>query len=121
MGYSYLDTKDRSSGTDKQELQYRPRHKVTFEGKYTFDFGFSVYLNVLHVADQVYYSRKTTPLIKAWLNDFTLVNMRFSQEFLRRHLALYVGVDNLFDEDYEESYGFPQPGRYVYGGMKFRF
>ena len=36
-------------------------------------------------------------------------------------LTLYIGIDNLFDEDYEESYGFANPGRYYYGGVAFKF
>jgi outer membrane receptor protein involved in Fe transport len=34
--------------------------------------------------------------------------------------TLYLGVDNLFDENYETSYGMPQAGRFVYGGIEFR-
>jgi vitamin B12 transporter len=34
-------------------------------------------------------------------------------------LNFYLGADNVFDEDYEESYGFPQAGRFIYGGVVF--
>ena len=30
-------------------------------------------------------------------------------------------TENVFDEDYEESYGYPQPGRTAYAGMTVRF
>lgn len=118
--YTFLDTKDKSPGTEKDELQYRPKNKLTFEGKYTFDFGLSAYMNIIYVADQVYYSR-TTPLEKRDLNNYALVNLKFDQSFLNGLVDVYVGADNLFDKDYEESYGLPMAGRTVYGGVEFHF
>ena len=120
LGYTWMDTKDKSEGTEVTDLQYRPRHKVTAESMYGFDFGLSAYLNVMYVAGQSTYS-KNDPVIKADFNDYTLVNVKISQALLDRMVTLYVGVDNILDEDYEESYGFPQAGRYVYGGVEVRF
>jgi len=77
-------------------------------------------MNVMYVADQVYYSR-TTPLEKRNLNNYALVNIKFDQRLLNGLLDLYLGADNLFDTDYEESYGFPRAGRMVYGGVEFHF
>ena len=111
---------DRSPGSDKDVLQYRPKHKFPFENQYTFDFGFSVYAGILRVADQ-HYSSRNTPLQKAKLDDYTVVNIKLDQAFWENRLHAYVGVDNLTDLDYEESYGFPKPGRTVYGGVEFRF
>ncbi|MBI5117310.1 TonB-dependent receptor [Candidatus Poribacteria bacterium] len=119
-GYTFLDTEDKSPGTEKDELQYRPKHKVTLEGRYYFAFGLSAYASVSHIADQVTYS-KTTPLLKKDMNDYTLVSVKLEQAFLDGLLNLYVGVDNAFDEDYEESYGFPSPGRFIYAGGEVRF
>ena len=96
VGYSFSDTMDRSSGSDKDVLQYRPKHKFTVESQYTFDFGFSVYAGVLRMADQHYYSR-STPLQKAKLDDYTIVNIKLDQAFLENRLHAYVGVDNLTD------------------------
>jgi len=119
-GYTFLDTQDKTPGTEKDELQYRPRHKLTFEGKYTFPIGFSAYMNVIYVADQVYYSR-STPMEKANLNNYAVVNIKFDQTLVNGLLDVYVGADNLFDKDYEESYGFPMAGRTVYGGVEIHF
>ncbi|MBE0426151.1 MAG: TonB-dependent receptor [Nitrospirae bacterium] len=115
-GYTYVYTKDKSPGTERDELQYRPKHTVTFESRYSFNFGLLAYMNVMHVADQVFYSR-TTPLEKKKLNDYTLFNLKLNQALLKGRVNLYLGADNIFDEDYEESYGFPQAGRFIYGGV----
>jgi outer membrane receptor protein involved in Fe transport len=114
-GYTYMKTKDQSPGAEKDQLQYRPRQKLTVEVGYSFVFGFSAYVNLLHVSDQVYYSRKL-PLSARKLDDYTLVNLKLDQTLLPG-LRLYFGADNLLDEDYEESYAFPQAGRSLYGGL----
>jgi vitamin B12 transporter len=118
-GYTFMDTQDKSANTQKDELQYRAKHKLTLEGRYTFDFGLSAYASVMYMADQYFYSR-TTPLQKAKLNDYTVVDIKLDQIFLKNWLHVYLGVDNLFDRDYEEAYGFPREGRTVYAGIEFR-
>ncbi len=115
-GYTYTYTKDKSPDTDRDELQYRPEHIATFESKYSFNFGFSAYMNFMYVADQVFYSRRD-PLRKKSLNDYFLVNLKLDQALLKGRLNFYLGADNVFDEDYEQSYGFPQEGRFIYGGV----
>ena len=71
------------------------------------------------MTDQYFYS-KNAPFQKRKLSDYTLVNIKLNQT-LKKQVDIYVGVDNLFDRDYEESYGFPRPGQTVYGGVEFRF
>ena len=118
-GYTYMDSEVKTAGDPREELQYRPKHKLAIEGQYVFPFGFSIYANILYLADQVFYSDDF--LSKAKLNDYFLFNLKFGQTLLRNQLHLYLGADNLFDKDYEQSYGFPQAGRTIYGGAKFVF
>jgi outer membrane receptor protein involved in Fe transport len=79
-----------------------------------------VYADMLYVANQYYYSKKS-PLMKRKLDDFTLFNVKLKQALLNDRMSLYLGANNLFDQNYEESYGFPQAGRTVYGGVEVRF
>ena len=120
LGYTYMDTEDNSPNSGKDELQYRPRHKLTLEGKYTFLCGFSAYANVVYNAGQVYYSR-TEPYEKAELGNYAVVNVKFDQMLFNKFLDVYVGADNVFDKNYEESYGFPAAGRIIYGGLALYF
>ncbi|MBN1932959.1 MAG: TonB-dependent receptor [Desulfobacterales bacterium] len=120
LGYTFLDTEDKSSNTEKEELQYRPKHKITFECKYDFEFGLSAYANIIHLAGQYFYSNDS-PLIKKELDDYTLVNLKLEQQLHNDLLSLYIGADNLFDEDYAESYSFPRAGQTIYGGFEVRF
>jgi len=118
--YTYLDSKDESRA-GRDELQYTPRDRVTMEAKYDFDFGLTPYCSVQYVGNQYFYTRNNvTPVQKMGLNDFVLVNVKLSQKILKDKITLYVGADNILDENYETSYGFPQAGRYIYGGLEFR-
>ena len=120
LGYTFMDTEDKSPNSPKDELQYRPKHKLTLEGKYTFHFGFSAYANVIYNADQYYYER-SEPFTKAKLDNYAIVNLKFDQALLNGLLDVYVGADNLFDKNYEQSYGFPAAGRMIYGGVAVNF
>jgi vitamin B12 transporter len=120
VGYTYMETEDKSPDTEREELQYRPEHKLTFEAQYRFTFGLSAYGSVQHVANQYYYSRRE-PLEKDKLNDITTVNIKLDQALFKGQLHLFVGADNLFDADYEESYAYPAPGRYLYCGAEIYF
>lgn len=114
-GYSFLDARDRSPGTDRPTLQYRPRHKMTFEARYASSIGLDALLSTMRVAGQVYYSR-TTPAQQADLPSYTLVNLRVAQRLPGSTTRLYVGADNLLNEAYQQEYGYPQASRRWYAG-----
>jgi vitamin B12 transporter len=117
--YAFLHSKDQSDDSDRDELQYRPRDTFSLEAEYTCPFGTALYASVQHVANQ--YTYDDTNTLKKRMNDFTLVNLKLSQSFLEKALSVYAGVNNVFDEDYEESYGFPRPGRTLYCGFDYAF
>lgn len=119
-GYTYLDAVDRSPGSEHHRLQYRPRHKATLQARYDFGHGLEGYASLLYVGDQVYYSR-TGPPQDGQLNNYTLVDVKLTQQLAHNRVQLYLGANNLFDRNYETSYGFPQAGRFVYGGVKVLF
>ena len=122
VGYAYLHSENRSPDDDRDVLQNRPRDKFTAEGTYRFPFGLDAHLSLQHVANQYFYdSDGEPPLQKQALNDYTLVHIRLKQRLLENRVSIYVGADNLFDENYEQSYGLPQPGRTLYGGLEYPF
>jgi outer membrane cobalamin receptor len=113
--YTFLHSRDRSDSEGRDELQYRPKHKLAFEADYQFGYGFSGYLNVMHVADEYYYSRNQ-PLQKARLEEYTLLNMKLNYSLFNNKAMIYVGADNILDTNYQESVALPQAGRFVYTG-----
>lgn len=119
LAVTWLDTEDDSDDSARDELQYRPEWTVNTEAKYRFAFGLTAYGSIQYVADQYFYNDDGSE--KKKLNDITVVNMKISQAVANTGLEIYGGVDNLFDEDYEESYGLPQPGRMFYAGIEYQF
>lgn len=117
--YGYLHSEDKSDNSERDELQYRPRDTVALEAQYTCPFGTALYAGVRYVANQYTYNDDATE--KKRMDDFTVVDLKISQSFLDKALSVYAGVNNLFDEDYEESYGFPRPGRTLYCGIDYAF
>jgi vitamin B12 transporter len=119
LGYTCMTTEDKSPGTLKDQLQNRPENKFTAEGRYNFHFGLTAYVNIMYLADQYDYSNSDE---KEKLNDITTLNLKLDQALMRNRLHLYVGADNLLDNDYDEAFGgYPGPGRYLYGGVEVRF
>jgi len=119
-GYTYMDSEDRSSGAQRDEMQYRPEHKATLEGRYSWNFGLSAYASFMYVVDQYYYSRNA-PLLKRKLDNYSIVDVKLEQRIVNDLLYAYVGANNILDKDYEESYCVPQAGRLVYCGLKVVF
>jgi outer membrane receptor protein involved in Fe transport len=71
------------------------------------------------VEGQYFYD--STETLKKELDGFTVVNLKLNQKLGASGFSLYAGADNLLDEEYEESYLLPQPGRTLYAGMEYLF
>ena len=117
--YSYLDATNDSPDSRKEELQYRPGNKVTASAAYRFSWGTSLYASVMYLGNQYFYDKNDVG--KRRLPDYTLVDLKVSQDICRGTWDVYAGVKNLFDENYQQSYGLPQAGRTIYGGLEYRF
>ncbi len=101
-----------------EPLQRRPEHKVRLFGQYTRG-RFDGRLDLYHIGkrpdvDYSLYERVDNPA-------YTKVNVTFSYKLMeseRRTLELFGRVENLFDEDYEEVYGYEAPGFAAFGGIR---
>lgn len=120
LSYTWLYSQDLSASSNKDQLQYRPRQSVGLDTNCRLPYKFSLNTTIRYVGQQVYYSRHT-PVQKAHLPSYTIVNMHISKKLWSNALTLFVGAWNLFDKNYSDSYGFPQPGRIIYGGARMKF
>ncbi|OGK11334.1 MAG: hypothetical protein A2W80_04990 [Candidatus Riflebacteria bacterium GWC2_50_8] len=112
-----MESEEVNSTVGRDELQYRPKTKFSFSGTYNAKNGLETCCEFLHIDGQSFYSKKA-PYIKASLNEINLTNIRFSKPVRYDSLHVYLGVDNLFDRNYETSYGVPAPGRFWYMGLQ---
>jgi outer membrane cobalamin receptor len=112
-----MDSEEVDSQVGRDELQYRPKVKFTFAATYKARNGLQAHCEFLHIDRQNFYSKKA-PFQKAELNEINLTNFRVSKPIRYDSMTLYLGVDNLFDRNYETSYGVPAPGRFWYLGLQ---
>ena len=61
-----------------------------------------------------------TPQTRVVLDDYVVVNIGGSFEISERFEA-YGRIENLFDADYEEIFGYNSQGRTTFVGIKGRF
>ncbi|MGE0373366.1 MAG: TonB-dependent receptor [Gammaproteobacteria bacterium] len=117
--YTHLSSRDESPGTERKQQQYTPENTFTLSATYSPRERLDFYFAVQRVADQFYYSRGS-PLARDALDDYTLVDMNWRYTLPGARASVYLGIDNVFDTDYAESYGLPQFGRFVYAGFTFK-
>ncbi|MBU1107743.1 MAG: TonB-dependent receptor [Candidatus Riflebacteria bacterium] len=112
-----MKSEEVDSTVGRDELQYRPKTKFSLSGTYNAKNGLETYCEFLYIGGQNFYTKKA-PYQKASLNEINLTNIRFSKPVRYDSLHVYLGVDNLFDRNYETSYGVPAPGRFWYLGLQ---
>jgi outer membrane cobalamin receptor len=105
-GYSFLDSDDLTAGAP---LQTRPRHRGSLEWIWTPLPASAVRGAVYRTGSQLYDSRGAVP-VQREVSGYTLLDAGFTQTISRRYDIAF-DVTNLFDENYDQSYGLPREGR----------
>ncbi|NML09681.1 TonB-dependent receptor [Sphingobium sp. AR-3-1] len=115
--YSYVDARDRSSGSANygNRLARRAANAVSLSADYVWSFGLSTGATVTMVDDSFDNAANTRRL-----DGYALAGVRASMP-LGEHLEVYGRIDNLFDETYQTAYGYGTYGRAAYGGVRVRF
>ena len=117
MSLGLLNASDESNDAVTDKLQYRPHSKVSLEAQYDIAPLWSVNGSYQRIGEQAYLD-KNDPTVHDNLSAFELVSLKLSYALPQQLGSVYVGADNLLDEDYSTSYGFPQAGRFFYTGVK---
>ena len=115
--YTYLDAENRSSGRVNDHLEELAKQKLYFS-------------DLVKITERIFFYAKVEWYDKRWeenvadqwyeLNGFALVDAKFMIN-LPREVDIEVGFRNLFDEEYEESAGFPRPGRTAFAQVRYSF
>jgi vitamin B12 transporter len=118
LNYTYTDTED----NDGRRLLRRPLHKIGFNTNYRFLERATANLDVFYVGerDDSYWDAMTFTTRDVVLDDYILVNLAASFD-IYDYLTIFGRIENLFDEEYYESYGYGTPGLSAYGGVKINF
>ena len=123
IGYMNNDASNKSDGRVTDEVAQVPEHTFNIGVQYTLPV-IRTRLNVtmLYVGESYYQlPNPDDPDLETIENDdYTLFNAKISQPFMSDHLEAFIAVDNLFDEDYEPTSGYPAPGMRSWLGLTFR-
>ncbi|MCB0355130.1 MAG: TonB-dependent receptor, partial [Bdellovibrionales bacterium] len=116
--YTFTDAEDKNLRT---QLLRRPENKFAFSGFYSFleDRGqVGVRANVVgHRSDTDF---STFPSQSVRLGGYTVVDLLGSYR-ITETLEFFARVENLFDREYQDVFGFGTPGVAGYGGLRVRF
>ncbi|MDP8217559.1 MAG: TonB-dependent receptor [Candidatus Theseobacter exili] len=115
--YTYMKAEDLSDST---ELLRRPKNKFSINANYTFLEKWDFYAGIIYVGERLDMNFSSYPSSLITLDSYTLVNLSLSWR-ASEHIRLYGRIDNVFDEDYQEVYGYGTPGVAAYGGIKISY
>jgi len=118
--YTYTNAKDKSENTvdyDKR-LVRRPEHKAGLFASYSYYDNLNINMELFYVGtrEEVDFANFPNRIV---LPDYFLVNLAAHYD-LYSFLRLQGRIENLFDIQYEEVYGYGTAGFSVYGGISLR-
>ena len=116
--YTYLQTED----GEGEPLKRRPEHKFHTFGSYS-PGRFSGRLDVYYIGirHDRFYPGFPEPPQDVENPSYFKVNVALTYKLIEKErytLELFGRAENLFDEDYEEVYGFETPGIAAFGGVR---
>lgn len=114
--YTYTNAIARSPGSINfgKLLVRRPQHSVSTLVDYRWSFGLTTGTTLTHVGSSFENASNTRKL-----EGYVLVDLRAALP-ITRLVEVYGRIENLFDERYETAFGYGQPGRAAYAGVRLR-
>lgn len=120
--YAYTDSSETNAGITTHELR-RPRHAGHLTASYRLPDRRA---NVILAADyggtrtDIFFPPFPNPSEIVTLDNFWLVDLTAAYD-LTESIDVFVRMNNLLDEDYEQVYGFATPDRSTYVGVRASF
>jgi iron complex outermembrane receptor protein len=106
MNYTYLDAQDRSPDRTSDYLEETAKHKLYLSDNYKINERFSAF------GKFEYNSKRYEDYYGVWktLDGFWTVDAKVMANITEK-MSLELGSKNVFDKNYEFSYGYPREGR----------
>ena len=120
--YTYLDATELDSGRGRRVDEVRrPRHTANFLASWVSpNEKIKLNTHVTHSGRFFDLDFSQFPSARTKLKSYTLVGMNLNYKTTKRS-KIFLKLDNLFDEDYEEIIGFKTPGLAINAGVSYRF
>ena len=114
LTYTYADSEDKEL---KESLLRRPRHKAAFDVVHHWGDQANAGVSVVFVGSRFDNNYSSYPVTRTSLGSYVLVNLNGSLK-IAESVSLFARIENIFDREYEQVYGYGTPGAGVYGGIK---
>ena len=115
VGYTYLDAKDQSADRTDDFLPYKPKNNFNFTTNFEYSgFNLNVSGRYLSEVEEVIFYRFEEP------EDYFLLNSKLSKQ-LTDNISIFIGVNNLFNESYQELERIQAPNRNFNSGLNIQF
>jgi vitamin B12 transporter len=98
---------------DNTQLVYRPQNKVNFETNYQLTSKINLNLVVIAVGEKPGVSSMNVP-------GYAIANLAGSYN-VTKNVKLFSRIDNLFNKNYQEAYGFGTSGLAGFGGVTLSY
>lgn len=117
LNYTYLKSKNRSPDRTSDHLEERPENKLYISDLYQLTDWLAFFGKLEYYSKQWYEDADT-----GWEEIDGFVTFDFKViATIAETLTLEAGVNNMFDEDYSFTPGYPRPGRMFFGLLRTTF
>lgn len=116
LGFTFLDS-DQDGADPSFYLSSHAKLLITASAAYSYK-RWNVSLNGLYKQRE---PREATALVTKVSRDYFLVNLQSGFDLVPGKLGVYVQIDNLTNTTYSDLLGAPMPGRWVMGGLRWRW
>jgi vitamin B12 transporter len=110
---------------DDNSSETTPSFYISSHAKFLFNFSVTYHYGAFSSSfSGIYKNRKPqqATAINAYVSkDYFSLNNKTAYEVWRRKLSVFVQVDNIFNRQYSDLLGSVMPGRWLQGGVSFRF
>ena len=120
--YTYTSSRQPDNTGERQVREVRrPRHMAAVNLNHSIEDRGNVNLNLSYTGAQedLFFGPPSFSGASVRLDPYTLFNITGSYQ-VTRWLSLFGRAENLFDKDYEDVFGFQNPGRGFYLGLKLQ-
>jgi vitamin B12 transporter len=117
VNYTYTEATDKTPGANyNRPLIRRPKNSASVVLNYKFSSRFNVNADFVYVGKREDINFSVYPSTRVQLAPYDLLNVSLSYK-LSEVVRFYGRIENLFDEKYEDVYGYGTPGRAGYVGI----
>jgi iron complex outermembrane receptor protein len=115
--YTYTNISIDVTGTPNFDQYF---HQLNSRLNYKSSFGLAGYLQLSYVDGFPVTTTDFSPGLTLNRINFVLLNGKFTYE-VWKGIKPYLAIENLFDSNYDRSFGFPESGRRFFIGVNARF